>query len=220
MQSPERQIVRSILAAYREGWFPMADPRRGVVEWVQPRRRGVIPLEPGGLRVSRSLRQRVRSRKFQVRGDTAFTEVVRACAEPAPGRDETWIDGSIIGAYGALHRAGYAHSVEAWLIDRDGERLVGGLYGVHHGAAFFGESMFARPALGGTDASKVCLVHLVCHLRSRGFTLLDTQLWNEHMGTLGCVEIPRREYLGRLSAAWGAEVAWGPFDAELALRTV
>ena len=218
MQSPDRQLVQGILSAYREGWFPMADPRRGVVEWVQPKRRGVIPLEPGGLRVSRSLRQRVRSGRFSIRADTAFEAVIRACAQPGPGREETWIDESIVTSYLTLHRAGHAHSVEAWLTDGDGgERLVGGLYGVHHGAAFFGESMFSRPERAGTDASKVCLVHLVDHLRRRGFTLLDTQLWNPHMGTLGCVEVPRSEYLERLGAAWDRAVEWRPFEPEHAI---
>jgi len=197
----------------------MADPDRAVVEWVQPRRRAVIPLEPGGLRVSRSLRQRVRSGRFEIRCDTAFDAVVRACAEPAPGREQTWIDASIVESYGVLHRAGRAHSVEAWREGENGSvRLVGGLYGVHHGAAFFGESMFSRPAIGGTDASKVCLVHLVHHLRRRGFTLLDTQLWNAHMGSLGCVEIPRRDYLARVGAAWDAPVRWEAFDPAVAVR--
>lgn len=213
MRTPDGQLVQAILGAYREGWFPMADPGTGRVQWVQPERRGIVPLDPGGLKLSRSLRQRLRSGAFTVRADTAFERVIRACAEAGPGREETWIDGSIIGAYVILHRAGHAHSVEAWLHGEDGrEVLVGGLYGVRHGAAFFGESMFSRPALGGTDASKVCLAHLVSHLRRRGFTLLDTQLWNPHMGTLGCIEIPREDYLRRLEAAWDTPARWEPFE--------
>ncbi len=204
----EPELVAGILDLYRQGWFPMADPDRGVVEWVQPEVRGTIPLEPGGLRMTRSLRQRCRNAGFVIRSDTAFDRIIRACAEPRSGRESTWIDESIVRAYGVLHRAGRAHSVEAWL-ERDGEpQLVGGLYGVRIGAAFFGESMFSRPELGGTDASKVCLVRLWEHLRARGFELLDTQMWNPHLATLGCVQVPREEFLKRLEKAVNREIEW------------
>lgn len=197
-----------MLDLYREGWFPMADPDRGVVEWVQPEIRGTIPLVSDGLKVSRSLAQRCRNARFQVRCDTAFDRVIRACAEPGPGRESTWINEEIVRAYGILHRHGHAHSVEAWL-HRDGESLlVGGLYGVRIGAAFFGESMFSRPDLGGRDASKVCLVRLWEHLRLRGFELLDTQMWNRHLATMGCVEMPREEFLKQLGLAVVRQIEW------------
>lgn len=199
---------------YRQGWFPMADPDRGVVEWVQPEVRGTIPMGPGGLVVPRSLGQRCRNAGFLIRSDTAFERVIRACAEAGPGRESTWIDESIVRAYCVMNRAGRAHSVEAWLPHESGLRLVGGLYGVRIGAVFFGESMFSRPELGGTDASKVCLVRLWEHLRRRGFELLDTQLWNPHLGTLGCVEVPREEFLRRLEKAVDREVGWGWDDPE------
>lgn len=201
-------LVAGILDLYRQGWFPMADSDRGVVEWVQPEVRGTIPLQPGGLVASRSLKQRCRNAGFVIRSDTAFDRVIRACAEPRPGRDSTWINETIVRAYELLHRAGRAHSVEAWL-ERDGEsHLVGGLYGVHLGAAFFGESMFSRPELGGTDASKVCLIRLWEHLRARGFELLDTQMWNPHLATLGCTEMPQADFLKQLEHATNREVAW------------
>lgn len=210
-------LVRSVLAAYRDGWFPMGDPVSGVVEWVQPHLRGVIPLEPGGLRVSRSLRRRVRSGRFAVRSDAAFGEVVRACAAPGPGREQTWIAPSMLGLYGLLLRAGHAHSVEAYVRSGDGACLVGGVYGVSLGGAFFAESMFCRPGLGGTDAGKVCLVHLVHHLRRRGFVLLDVQMWNPHTGSLGCVEVARERFLEGLGRAAAGTATWGPFEPERTL---
>lgn len=197
-----------MLSMYRQGWFPMADPDRGVVEWVQPEVRGTIPLGAGGLVVSRSLRQRCGNAGFVIRCDTAFERVIRACAEVGPGRESTWIDESIVRAYCLLNRFGRAHSVEAWLECGGESRLVGGLYGVRIGAAFFGESMFSRPALGGTDASKICLVRLWEHLRRRGFELFDTQMWNPHLGSLGCVEVPREVFLTRLGSAVDRDVEW------------
>jgi leucyl/phenylalanyl-tRNA---protein transferase len=179
---------------------------------------------------SRSLMQRVRSGRFTITSDVAFHEVIRACATPRPV-GEAWISPSLVHAYTLLHDAGHAHSVEAWLsaeapvaegrseapvvrtIRGVAHRLVGGLYGVHIGAAFFGESMFSRPTLGGTDASKVCLVHLWTHLVRRGFELLDTQLSNEHMEQFGVVEIPREEYLKRLARAIQRPVEWGPLES-------
>lgn len=158
---------------------------------VDPPRRGVIPLE--GLRLSRRLARTVRSGRFEIRVDTAFADVIEACAAPAAGRAETWISGGIQALCGELFVRGQAHSVEAW---REG-RLAGGLYGVAIGAAFFGESMFSAER----DASKVALAHLVARLRRGGFRLLDAQFITDHLVSLGAVEISRTDYIGRLAAA-------------------
>jgi leucyl/phenylalanyl-tRNA--protein transferase len=213
----EEGLVRVLLEANRQGYFPMAGAGREI-EWFNPARRGVIPL--AGFHVPRSLAQRVRSGRFRVTSDRAFEEVIRACAQPVEGgREETWIDERIAAAYTALHRAGHAHSVEAWRVGATGEAvLVGGLYGVHIGGLFAGESMFSRPGHGGTDASKVCLVHLVAHLRQRGFTLLDTQFGNPHLARLGGVEVPRRQYLAQLADAVGRPVVWEPFEGAIVGR--
>jgi leucyl/phenylalanyl-tRNA--protein transferase len=158
---------------------------------VDPTHRGILPLDD--LRVSRRLARTVRSDAFQVRVDTSFAAVVQACAAPAPGRMETWINHTIERLCVELARRGVAHSVEAW---RDG-KLAGGLYGVALGGAFFGESMFSTER----DASKVALVHLVARLRAGGFTLLDTQFVTEHLMRLGALEIDRADYRRRLSLA-------------------
>lgn len=179
------------------------------IAWYDPDPRGIIHLDSDGLIVSRSLRQRVRNQRFRVTTDTAFSEVIRACAHPR-GDEGEWIDARIIDAYERLFAAGHAHSIEAWLDCTDGTTvLVGGLYGVHLRGLFAGESMFSRPRLGGTDASKVCLVHLWHHLCARGFTLLDTQFTNEHIASLGGVEIPREAYHQKLGAALQISTAWG-----------
>lgn len=207
----EKRLVEQMLDAYRQGWFPMAEPDSGEVYWFNPPTRAIIPLEPGAFRVPRSLAQRVRSGRFRITTDCAFERVIRECSRPRPKPGgEPWIDERIIRAYSTLHRAGVAHSVEAWLDGDDGLTLVGGLYGVTIGGLFAGESMFSRPELGGTDASKVCLVHLVDHLRRRGFVLLDTQIINPHTEQFGCIEIQRDEYLERLRFAVGRECAWQP----------
>ena len=159
--------------------------------WIDPERRGVLPFDR--FHVPRRLRRTVRADTFEIRIDTAFSQVVAACAEAAPGRLETWINAPIERLYGQLHLAGHAHSVECW---QDGE-LVGGLYGVALEGAFFGESMFSRR----TDASKVALVHLVGRLIAGGFTLLDTQFLTEHLARFGAQEISRREYHRRLTRA-------------------
>ncbi|MEL6615925.1 MAG: leucyl/phenylalanyl-tRNA--protein transferase, partial [Bacteroidota bacterium] len=160
-----------LLHAYRVGLFPMADPDDGDrIFWCAPDPRAVLPLD--GLRVSRSLRQRLRRETYSVTVDRAFADVVEACAAPAPGREQTWISAEIASAYTALHHQGYAHSVECW--DASGD-LAGGLYGVSLGGAFFGESMFSRQV----DASKVALVHLVERLIAGGFALLDVQMQTE-----------------------------------------
>jgi len=176
-----------LLNAYCSGYFPMADSGDGAIYWYYPEDRGIIPLD--GLKISRSLRRTIAQKKFAVTVDTAFEEVMRRCAS----RDETWISETIIRSYTGLFDLGYAHSVETRL---DGN-LVGGLYGVAIGGAFFGESMFST----ATDASKVALAALVERLNDRGYVLLDTQFVTPHLLRLGAVEIPREEYLGRLRAA-------------------
>lgn len=212
------QLLDSILDAYRLGLFPMADPRSGRLDWYAPDPRAVIPLEPGGFHVPRSLARRVRSGRFTMRTDTAFEHVITCCAQPRPERPETWIDDRIITTYTLLHRAGHAHSIEAWLPTSDGEQLAGGLYGVSLGAAFFAESMFCRPEVGdppgGTDASKVCLVHLVSHLRKGGYQLLDVQFRNPHIDRFGVIDLPRSEYMRRLTRAAAEPAQWGPFEPE------
>ncbi len=210
MRSPSPPLTPDrLLAAYRRGWFPMADPLTGAIEWFSPNPRAILPLQPpDALHVSASLGREVRQGRFEIRCDTSFEQVMLECASPRSQDDLTWIDQRIVDAYTALHRIGHAHSVEAW---RE-ERLVGGLYGVHLGGAFMGESMFSNAELGGTNASKVCLVHLVRWLRHRGFGLLDTQFHTPHLGRFGCVEIPRDEYLRLLAEAIKRDVAWGSFQ--------
>ena len=181
-----------LLRAYACGIFPMAesadDPS---LFWVEPEMRGVIPLE--GFRVSSRLARTVRSDSFQVTVDNAFKAVIAGCAAPQPGRDDTWINKRIRDLYIGLHELGHAHSVEVWHHDD----LVGGLYGVSLGRAFFGESMFHLVR----DASKVALVHLVARLMAGGFQLLDTQYVTEHVRSFGAVEIPRRRYTALLDRA-------------------
>jgi leucyl/phenylalanyl-tRNA---protein transferase len=191
--------ARELLACYARGVFPMADARDDArVFLIDPEHRGVIPLDD--FHVPHRLARTVRRDPFEIRIDTAFPQVVAACAEAAPGRLETWINAPIERLYGQLHTAGYAHSVECWLKDE----LVGGLYGVALEGAFFGESMFSRR----TDASKVALVHLVARLIAGGFTLLDTQFQTEHLAKFGAQEISRREYHRRLARALQAPAAF------------
>ena len=179
----------TLLAAYRAGIFPMP-ARRGLVAWWSPEPRGILPLPPGGLRVSRSLRKSCRH--FEIRIDTAFTDVIDACGDRR--RRGGWIDRDIKAAYTRLHRLGWAHSVEAW---NERGRLAGGLYGVAIGGFFAGESMFHRQ----NDASKVALVALVEILREAGASLLDVQWATPHMGSLGAVEVCRSGYLELLAEA-------------------
>ncbi len=175
----------TLLCAYSVGIFPMANDRHDrEIFWVEPRRRGILPLDE--FRVPRSLQKVIRRGRFRVTVDTAFEQVIRGCAEPAPGRLRTWLNDDLIEAYCNLAAAGHAHSVETW---EDGE-LVGGLYGVAMGAAFFGESMFSRT----TDASKVALVGLVARLRERRFKLLDSQFMTDHLRQFGGIEIGRDAY--------------------------
>ncbi len=182
-----------LLRAYSIGLFPMAesadDPE---IFWVEPEVRGILPLD--GFHISKSLAKTVRKKPFDIRFNTAFEQVIAACAEPAEDRPSTWINSTIRRLYSELHRMGHAHSVEAF---DDGDELVGGLYGVSLGAAFFGESMFSRR----TDASKVCLVHLVERLREKGFILLDTQFTTEHLKTFGAIDIAKDDYLKLLREA-------------------
>lgn len=190
-----------LLKAYASGVFPMAesasDPE---VFWVRPETRGIIPFD--GFHVPHSLAKTIRQGHFEIRFDSDFEGVIDACAERRAGRLSTWINAPIREAYTHLHRIGNAHSVEAW---RDGE-LVGGLYGVSLGRAFFGESMFSRE----TDASKVCLVHLVERLRERGFLLLDTQFTTDHLKRFGAVDVPRDKYEKMLAKALIGEATFMP----------
>lgn len=181
------------------GVFPMADPRRNdEISWFAPDPRAILPLED--FHVPKNLVKLVDREPFDVVSDRAFADVMEACAD----RKSTWISREIITVYTELHRMGYAHSVECY----EEEELVGGLYGVALGSAFFGESMFFRV----TDASKVALVHLVRQLRSGGFTLLDTQYSTPHLEQFGVVEIPRTEYERRLSKAVEKDAAWWPAE--------
>jgi leucyl/phenylalanyl-tRNA---protein transferase len=183
-----------LLRAYSVGVFPMANSREaGDVFWVEPKKRGVLPLD--GFHLSRSLAKVLKSGRFSLTADKAFGDVVALCAEATVRRPDTWINPDIERAYGELHARGYAHSVETW---EDG-RLVGGLYGVRLGAAFFGESMFSR----ARDASKVALAHLVARLRIGGFRLLDCQFQTDHLASLGAIEIDRNAYVALLDEALG-----------------
>ncbi len=181
-----------LLRAYSIGLFPMAesadDPE---IFWVEPDIRGVLPLDD--FHISKSLAKTVRRKPFEIRFDHDFDAVIAACGEETQGRPSTWINQTIKALYSALHSMGHAHTVEAW----DGDQLVGGLYGVSLGAAFFGESMFSRR----TDASKICLVHLVERLRQRRFKLLDTQFTTEHLKTFGAIDVPKDDYEHMLAAA-------------------
>jgi leucyl/phenylalanyl-tRNA--protein transferase len=181
-----------LLRAYSIGLFPMAeaadDPE---IFWVDPEMRGILPLD--AFHVSKSLQKTVRKKPFDISFDTDFEGVIALCAQPADDRPSTWINETIRKLYRELHHMGHAHSVEAY----DGDELVGGLYGVSLGAAFFGESMFSRR----TDASKICLVHLVERMKAKGFVLLDTQFTTEHLKTFGAIDVPKDDYLKLLHAA-------------------
>jgi leucyl/phenylalanyl-tRNA--protein transferase len=190
-----RLTPQLLLRAYSIGVFPMAEGRdREEVYWVDPKRRGVLPLDD--FHVPRRLRRTVRQQLFEIRCDSAFGEVVAGCAEAAPDRPDTWINREILSLSHELFEMGFAHSVECWR----GGQLVGGLYGVAIGGAFFGESMFSRER----DASKVALVHLVLRLRLGGFLLLDTQFVTRHLERFGAIEIPRSAYRQQLKAALSA----------------
>jgi leucyl/phenylalanyl-tRNA--protein transferase len=181
-----------LLDCYRRGVFPMAETRDSdSLYLVDPSERGVIPLE--GFHVPSRLARKVKREPFRITHDRAFPDVMRLCAQPAPDRLETWINEDILRLYAALHARGHAHSIECW----QGERLVGGLYGVSLGAAFFGESMFSRE----TDASKIALVALVARLRVGAFKLLDAQFQTDHLAQFGTQTMPRAQFRKRLQAA-------------------
>jgi leucyl/phenylalanyl-tRNA---protein transferase len=193
-----------LLRAYSIGLFPMAESSdASALFWVDPTLRGVFPLD--GLVVSRSFARAVRSDRFEVRADSCFDAIVAACAD----RDKTWINAEIRRLYGELFKVGHAHSIEAF----EQGQLVGGLYGVCLGAAFFGESMFHR----ARDASKVALVHLVARLRLGGFQLLDTQFVTPHLASLGAREIAREDYLRRLKSALDLEADFAARPVGVAL---
>lgn len=188
-----------LLRAYASGVFPMAeaadDPE---IFWVRPEMRGVIPLDE--FHIPKSLSKTLRQGRFEIRFDSDFQGVINGCAEARTGRQSTWINEPIREAYAELFARGNCHTVEAW---RE-ERLVGGLYGVSLGRVFFGESMFSRE----TDASKVCLAHLVERLKSRGFVLLDTQFTTEHLKRFGAVDVPRAKYELMLEEALHGEASF------------
>lgn len=185
---------RMLLRGYGAGIFPMADSREAPdIFWVEPRERAIIPLD--GFRCSKSLARTIRREIYDVRLDTSFAEVVRACA----ARPETWINETIERATLGLHAAGHAHSVECW----QGSELVGGLYGVRLGGAFFGESMFST----ARDASKVALAHLVARMKAGGFKLLDCQFMTDHLASLGAITVTRADYLDRLDEALMAQAS-------------
>ena len=189
---PELISAATLVTAYSRGVFPMAEERDDAhVFWIDPEWRGILPLD--GFHVPARLARRLRASAFRHTVDTAFAEVIAACAAPGKARTKTWINRVIERSYIELHAKGHAHSVEVW----DGDALVGGLYGVSIGAAYFGESMFAR----ATDASKMALVHLVARLKAGGYKLLDTQFVTEHLLQFGAFEIPRARYHELLDAA-------------------
>ena len=194
-----------LLRTYAAGIFPMAETADDpTLFWVDPDRRGVLPLDT--FHVPRKLQRTLRSTAFEIRIDTAFADVIRECGAALPGRPSTWINGEIVRLYVGLHQMGHAHSVETW---HEG-RLVGGLYGVALGGAFFGESMFSRME----DASKVALCHLVARLRRGGFRLLDTQFVTKHLTQFGVYEVERAEFRSMLARALeiNAEFYAGPLD--------
>lgn len=190
-----------LLRAYAIGVFPMAEDRDDPeLFWVDPRLRGIIPLDD--FHVPKRLQRTIRSGRYHVTFDYAFEEVIEGCAEATEGRPRTWINDRIVTLYTSLFHMRHAHSVECW---RDGE-LAGGLYGVSLGGAFFGESMFSR----ARDASKVALVHLVSRLRAGGFSLLDAQFTTDHLSQFGAQEIPRKEYRARLAEAMKVNANFDP----------
>lgn len=185
-----------LLRAYALGVFPMGESRDDpTLFWVDPQNRGILPLDD--FHLSRRLARTVRQMPYKVTRDTAFRAVVKACASPRSGSSDTWINTRISELYGTLHNRGHAHSVECW----QGANLVGGLYGVSLGAAFFGESMFSS----ATDASKIALTYLIARLRSGGYQLLDIQFLTEHLSQFGAVEIPRDRYRKLLAVAVSVE---------------
>lgn len=225
MSSRRRSIVDEALALYKQGWFLMAkdevdwqeagapardddnDDHHSVAEWVQPTIRGLIPLDER-FHVPASLARRVRSGRFEVTCDKAFSQVIRACAQSTPGRETTWLNEDIVALFEMFHAEGHAHSVEAWRTEAGKRVLVGGLYGVALGRVFAGEAMFSFPKLGGTDASKVCLVHLVHNLRAMKFVALDAQMANPHLQQFGLYTMSAEEYQRLLKQESRENLVW------------
>jgi len=199
MQTMQLLTPDLLLRAYAVGIFPMAeDSDSPAIYWFEPEMRGILPLDQ--FKPTKSVRRALRDKLFDIRFDSDFKRVIEACGESRDARPQSWINAPIREACIALHRAGYAHSVEAW---QNGQ-LVGGLYGIALGGAFFGESMFSHVS----EASKVCLAALVAHLKAQGYSLLDTQYQNEHLVQFGVVEIPRAEYRKRLKEALALQCEW------------
>lgn len=204
-----------LLKAYETGVFPMAESADdSTLYWVEPERRGIIPLD--GFHVPKRLARSIRQERFEIRIDSDFDGVIAGCAAPAPGRRKTWINRRIRDLYGALFRMGRCHTVETWAQGR----LVGGLYGVKLGRAFFGESMFSRE----TDASKTALVYLVARLKAGGFALLDTQFVTDHLSQFGATEVSRRDYRKMLDRALVGDADFYPWPgggaADVVLQSI
>ena len=187
-----RLTPANIIKAYSVGIFPMAENYSDQkIYWINPQNRGILPL--GGLHISKSLRKTIKRKSFNVTYNYKFRHIIQECAKIGSRRPETWINQEIMEAYIELHKIGYAHSIECW---KD-NKIVGGLYGIALGGAFFGESMFSQQS----NASKIALVHLVAILKDRGFILLDTQFTSDHLETMGVIEISRENYLKKLKNA-------------------
>ena len=239
LQTDPEGVVELFLDAYRQGAFPMADFSRSrresclpgginagaisIIRWYSPDPRAVLPLDK--VHVSRTLARLVRRPPFTFTSDASFERVIRACAEARPEKpgeppNLPWLDETLIRAYCLMHEHGHAHSIEAWAEACPGEPagrvLVGGVYGVHIGAAFFAESMFCRPPLGGTNASNLCLLQLVAHLRAMKFALMDVQIANPHTERFGVREVSRAVYLRRLASATKKGALWGTLQPEMA----
>ncbi len=215
MESKNRKLdIELILDAYRMGLFPMAEnSNTNEVFWVDPEVRGIIPLDQ--FHISRSLRKLLRKKPFVIKFNYNFEQVIQACAEEAEGRNETWINQTIIAAYSELFKKEHAHTVECWV---DG-KLAGGLYGLAIGGAFFGESMFSKQP----NASKIALVYLVDRLFERGFILLDTQFLTQHLKNFGAIEIKRQKYIEILSDAVSLDRSFhgrGTFDEDSVLSRI
>ncbi len=213
LEPEELDAVGAALEGYRAGAFLMAGSGSGgglgPARWYEADPRAILPLTPEeGFHVPRRLARTVRQGRFEITADAAFEEVVEGCADPS--REGRWINAEIVGLFALLHRAGLAHSIEAWTRPAPERRLVAGLYGLAFGGVFCAEAMFSRPDLGGRDASKVCLVHLAAHLRRCGFGVCDVQLTNPHLEQFGVRAIPRDEYLALLARWRDQDVRWGP----------
>ncbi len=199
-----------LLCAYANGIFPMADDRDDpVIQWIDPHHRGIIPLDR--YHVPKSLKKVIRQQRFDIRANTAFEAVIKSCAECRPDRPRTWLNDELIELYCTLHDKQYAHSVECWMDDR----LVGGVYGLSLGGAFFGESMFSR----ARDASKVALINLIERLRDGGYCLLDTQFVTDHLKRFGATQIPRDAYIRRLREALLIEARFHSDGGEIVSST-